>query len=90
MEGLNMLAELRTKSQITIPKKLITKLGIKEGDKLEITEKNGIIQIVPVVVYPKKYVDELRLEVAEAKTQLKIGNKKTFKNIEKLFTELDN
>ena len=85
-----MLAELRTKSQITIPKELITKLGIKEGDKLETTEKNGIIQIVPVVVYPKKYVDELRLEVAEAKTQLKIGNKKTFKNIEKLFTELDN
>ncbi len=48
-----MLTELRAKSQITIPKELVTKLGIKEGDKLEIIEKNGVIQMIPVVVYPK-------------------------------------
>lgn len=35
----NMLAELRAKSQVTIPKEVVTRLGIKEGDKLEITEK---------------------------------------------------
>ena len=31
-----MLAELRQKSQITIPKEIITKLGLSEGDKLDI------------------------------------------------------
>ena len=34
-----MLAELRKKSQITIPKEIITKLGLNEGDKLDISEK---------------------------------------------------
>ena len=58
-----MLAELRAKSQVTIPKEVVTRLGIKEGDKLEITEKDGVIQLIPVVVYPKKYVDELKSEI---------------------------
>ncbi len=49
-----MLAELRTKSQVTIPKEVVTKLGIKEGDKLDVVEKDGVIQLIPVVVYPKK------------------------------------
>ena len=36
-----MLAELRTKSQITIPKEIIKKLNLSEGDKLEVYEKDG-------------------------------------------------
>ena len=48
-----MITELRKKSQITIPKELVLELGLKEGDKLEIVEKDGIIQIIPVAVYPK-------------------------------------
>lgn len=40
MKGMKfMLAELRQKSQITIPKEIITKLGLSEGDKLDIIEK---------------------------------------------------
>ena len=35
-----MLAELRTKSQITIPKEIIKKLNLLEGDKLEVYEKD--------------------------------------------------
>ena len=52
-----MLTELRTKSQITIPKDIVARLGLHEGDKLEIVEKDGTIQIMPVAVYPKKYLD---------------------------------
>lgn len=48
-----MLAELRQKSQITIPKEIIVKLGLSEGDTLDIFEKDGTICIMPVVVYPK-------------------------------------
>ena len=40
-----MLTELRTKSQITIPKDIVARLGLHEGDKLEIVEKDGTIQI---------------------------------------------
>ena len=58
-----MLTELRTKSQITIPKDIVMKMGLREGDKLEIVEKDGVIELMPVAVYPKKYLDELRSEI---------------------------
>lgn len=84
-----MLAELRTKSQVTIPKELVTKLGIKEGDKLEITEKDGVIQLIPVVVYPKKLVDELRTEIDEVKAKVASGTQPVFDSIDSLFEELE-
>ena len=37
-----MLTELRTKSQITIPKDIVMKMSLREGDKLEIVEKDGV------------------------------------------------
>ena len=51
-----MLAELRQKAQVTIPREIIGKLGLSEGDKLDIFEKDGSICIMPVVVYTKKYL----------------------------------
>ena len=84
-----MLAELRTKSQITIPKEIVSKLGLSEGDKLEIYENDGMIYIMPVVVYPKKYVDSLRREVEQVKEDIKIGAKPTFSSIDSLFEKLE-
>ena len=84
-----MITELRKKAQITIPKSVIDVLGLKEGDKLDITEQNGMIQIVPVVVYPKKYVDELIYEIAEIKDQVKYGTKLVFDTIEDLIKQLE-
>lgn len=68
-----MLAELRQKSQITIPKEIIVKLGLSEGDKLDIFEKDGSICIMPVAVYPKKYLDELREEISDVKVKIALG-----------------
>ena len=55
-----MLAELRTKSQITLPKDIVKALGLSEGDKLDIFERDGIIYMRPVAVYPKDYVESLQ------------------------------
>ncbi len=41
-----MLAELRQKAQVTIPREIIVKLGLSEGDKLDIFEKDGSIQVL--------------------------------------------
>ena len=84
-----MLAELRAKSQVTIPKEVVTRLGIKEGDKLEITEKDGVIQLIPVVVYPKKYVYELKSEIDGIKAKVADGTQPTFDNIDSLFDALE-
>ena len=84
-----MLAELRQKSQITIPKEIVSRLGLNEGDKLEINESDGIITIMPVTVYPKKYLDELKEEIKSAKAKIKFGEQPVFDNIDVLFAELE-
>jgi AbrB family looped-hinge helix DNA binding protein len=84
-----MLAELRPKSQITIPKELVEKLGLSEGDKLDIYEKDGVICIMPVSVYPKKYLDELKDEIEETKAKIASGKQPVFDNIDELFKKLE-
>lgn len=84
-----MLAILRPKSQITIPKELVDKLGLSEGDKLEISERDGVICIMPVAVYPKKYLDELRKEIEETKAKIASGEQPVFDSVDALFTKLE-
>jgi len=84
-----MLAQLRQKSQITIPKEIVAKLGLNEGDNLEVAEKDGAIVIMPVAVYPKKYLDELISEIETAKAQIASGEMPVFDNIDALFAELE-
>lgn len=84
-----MLAELRQKSQITIPKEIISKLGLSEGDKLDIFEKDGTICIMPVAVYPKKYLDELREEISDVKAKIASGEQPVFDSVDALFDKLE-
>lgn len=84
-----MITELRAKSQITLPKSIVSSLGISEGDKLDIFEKDGMICIVPVVVYPKKYLDELQDEINQLKENINNGKQPVFDNLEALFDKLE-
>ena len=84
-----MLTELRTKSQITIPKDIVKHLGLAEADKLDVVEKDGVIQNIPVAVYPKKYLEELRGEIDEAKARVAAGEQPTFDSVDALFDMLD-
>jgi len=86
---IDMLAELRAKSQITIPKELVDKLGLSEGDKLELFEKDGIICIMPVTVYPKRYLNLLREEIEETKVRIATGEQPVFDNLDALFAKLE-
>ncbi len=80
-----MLAELRSRSQITIPSEIIKKLGISEGDKFEVTEMNGGIFLCPVVVYPKNKVEELAGIIKDYEND---SNKKTYASIENMFSDM--
>ena len=84
-----MLAELRQKSQITIPKDIVAKLGLSAGDKLEVVEKDGAIYMIPVVVYPKKYVDDLRREIADTRKKLAAGKQPVFDSVDALLADLE-
>ena len=84
-----MLAELRTKSQITLPKEIVNTLGLTEGDKLEVYERDGIICMVPVTVYPKKYVNELHSELTRLRENIKSGKQPVFDSIDELIDKLE-
>lgn len=68
---MKMITELRQKSQITIPKGIVTKLSLREGDKLEIYEKDGEIHIVPVDVYPIGYIEGLKKEIERLRKEVR-------------------
>ncbi len=84
-----MITELRRKSQITIPKELVVKLGLSEGDRMDIFEKDGLICIMPVVVYPKKYMDDLMNEINDVKAKLATGEQPVFDNVDAMFDQLE-
>ena len=84
-----MLAELRQKSQITIPKELVQKLGLKEGDKFDIFEQDGMIYLVPVTIYPTQYISELKKELDELKNKMSDGKQPVFDDIDELFKKLE-
>ncbi len=84
-----LLAELRQKAQITIPKEIIVKLGLSEGDKLDIFEKDGSICLMPVDVYPKKYLNELKEEINGVKARLASGEQPVFDSVDALFDKLE-
>ena len=84
-----MVAELRTKSQITLPKTIVNALGLSKGDKLEVFERDGIIYMVPVIVYPKKYVDELHGELSQMMERIKSGKQPVFDSIDELIGKLE-
>ncbi len=84
-----MLTVLRPKSQITIPSSIVASLGLREGDQLDIFEDSGTIRIMPVVVYPKGYVDQLHSEILQLKESIHNGNQPVFDRLDTLFDELD-
>ena len=84
-----MLAELRQKAQITIPKEIIVKLGLSEGDKLDIFEKDGYICLMPVAVYPRNYLSELKEEIRDVKAKLASGKQPVFDSVDALFDKLE-
>lgn len=69
-----MLIEFKQKSQVTIPKALVEKLGLKVGDKLDIDIEDGKLVITPVVIIPKSqewfYTPEWQAKEREVDKQL--------------------
>jgi len=59
-----MLAELREKSQMTLPKPLVDRLGLKVGDKFAVNETGGVITLVPVELYPKPIMNTIKEKVS--------------------------
>ena len=81
-----MLAELRGRSQITIPSEIIKKLGISEGDKFDVIERDGGIFLCPVVVYPKDKITKLAKLIKESEADTK--NQAGFDSVEEMLSDM--
>lgn len=84
-----MIIELRKKSQITLPKEIITKLNLKEGDCFEVSLENGSIKLEPVAIYKKDYIQQLTEEVRILKEDSTF-DEKSFYNVDELLKKLNN
>ena len=83
-----MTIEMRSKSQITVPREVVSELNLSEGDKFEVRVKNGMIFLIPVAVYPKSYVAALEKAAAETAEQYKRGELAAFDSPDDLIAAL--
>ena len=81
-----MLAEIRGRSQITIPSEIIKKLGISEGDKFDIMERDGGIFLCPVVVYPKDKIAKIAKILKESENDTK--TRTACESVEDMFSDM--
>lgn len=83
-----MIVEVRAKNQITIPKEISKSLGINVGDQFDMIEKDGMVYMIPVVTYPKAYMDELDKIEKEYENDKKNGKVKIFSNTNEMLAYL--
>lgn len=83
-----MLVEMRGRSQITIPAEIVKNLGVKEGDKFEVIEKDGGIYLIPVVVYPKHEMTRIARLIKETEAEQKSSGSKSYDDIDKMFKDM--
>lgn len=84
-----MLVELKSKSQVTIPKEIVKTMNLKQGSQFEISEYDGKIVLVPVTIYPDHVIKNLKAEVNEIKESIKNGKQPVFDSLDALFEDLD-
>ena len=84
-----MIATIRKRSQITLPSEIVAKLGLAEGDQLDVREQDGTIVLLPMSVYPTKYIEELKREVSEIKERIASGEQPVFASVDALFESLE-
>lgn len=83
-----MLIEVRGRSQITIPAEMVKNLGIKEGNRFEVIEKDGGIFLCPVVVYPKNEMIRIAKLIKETDADYKSGELKAYDDVDKMFKDM--
>lgn len=85
---------IRKRGQITLPKSVLDRFNLGEGDTLELSvSENGEITVVPMLQVPANqkwfWTEEWQEGEREADENIKSGNVKSFDNIEDALHWLD-
>ena len=88
-----MLVNLKSKSQVTIPKPIVEQLNLKPGDKLEFTMEEDRIIIKPVVVIDRAqawfYTSEWQEGEKKVDKQIKEGKIHSAESLDALYKKLN-
>ncbi len=85
-----MLVELKSKSQVTMPKKIVDSLGLEIGDKFEVSVEDGKVIFEPVVIYPESITNEIKNTIAETIEAYNKGEIPSFDSFDELIEHLEN
>ena len=88
-----MLRKLGKSNQVAIPKEIITVLGLKQDDYIDISVHNNRIILEPKVLVPKDqayfFTKEWQADELEAEKDIRKGRVTKTKNLDNLFKEMD-
>lgn len=82
-----MVIKLKSKATVVLPKEVAKQLKLKTEDDLDIKIVDGSIIITPVVVCPKKYVNELHTEINKAKKA--VEQEEIFNGVDEVVSKID-
>ncbi|HHY74187.1 MAG TPA: AbrB/MazE/SpoVT family DNA-binding domain-containing protein [Bacillus bacterium] len=85
---------IRKRGQVTLPKSVMERFNLEEGDTLELSiDENGEIVIVPMVQVPVSqrwfWSEEWQKEEQEADKNIKLGHVTSFDNVDDALDWLD-
>ncbi|HHT7143178.1 TPA: AbrB/MazE/SpoVT family DNA-binding domain-containing protein [Bacillus cereus] len=87
------IIKMRSRNQITLPKKLLDALNIEEGDNLEVYIEDDRLVIVPVIAIEKNqswfWTEEWQIAEQEAQKEINAKKLKEFNNIDDVLEWLD-
>lgn len=85
---------IRKRGQVTLPKSILDRFNLDEGDTLELSvNENGDIVVIPMVQVPASqrwfWTEEWQKDEREADENIRTGNVKSFNNLDDAFNWLD-
>ena len=88
-----MITQLRVRSQITLPREIVKKMRLQEGDNVDITLEDDKIVIKPVLVIDRSqswfWSKKWQQMEKEADEDVKQGKVRKAKNLKELIRKLD-
>ena len=78
--------ELILKGKVKVNGEIIKKLGISEGDKFDVVEKDGGIFLCPVIVYPKDKLIKIAKLIKDSESEL--SKQQDFDTVEGMFADM--
>lgn len=83
---------LGAKRQLTLPRRVVSELKLREGDLLEWQVEDGRMELVPMALIPRDqlwfWTPEWQAKEREAGESIKKGRYKTYKNMKEALASL--